>query len=237
MAEDGGENNREELEQLRSEYQRDQVSYIRRYKSLQESYQALIDLAMQLVEALEDSLQGRQVSEEYISSMCRRLFGVSARSLPAQDPAAGASLLRASIASHSDRLEAGVSHSVPLFPSLDLQRVKSDLSSLEGREVPLLLQALRTRLTQSVVSFFYTVMPYMVPSTVVRPELPWRHGWSDRTIYDTVDRPLPPYKFSPGHSGSHGWSPDSFPPAYLLPRKFISRQCALLSLIYQIIEN
>ena len=133
---------------MRSEYKREQVSYIRRYKSLQESYQTLIDLAMQLVETLEDSLHGKPISEEYISSMCRRLFGVSAKSLPSQESASGASLLRASIATHSNCLEAGLSQNVPLYPSLDLQRVKSDLSSLEGREVPLLLQALRTRLTQ-----------------------------------------------------------------------------------------
>ena len=140
------------------------MSYIRRYKSLQESYQALIDLAMQLVEALEESLQGRPISEEYISGMCRKLFGVSAKSLPTQESGCGASLLRASIASHSDRLDAGVSQSVPLYPSLDLHRIKSDLSPssaspssssssclLEGgREVPLLLQALRIRLTQLV---------------------------------------------------------------------------------------
>ena len=132
---------------MRNEYKREQVSYIRRYKSLQESYQTLIDLAMQLVETLEDSLHGKPISEEYISSMCRRLFGVSAKSLP-QESSSGASLLRASIATHSNCLEAGLSRNVPLYPSLDLQRVKSDLSSLEGREVPLLLQALRTRLTQ-----------------------------------------------------------------------------------------
>ena len=124
------------------------MSYIKRYKALQESYQTLIDLAMQLVEALEDSLHGRPISEEYITSMCRRLFGVSAKSMPAQDPALGASLLRASIASHSGLLEAGISQNVPLYPSLHLQRVKSDLCSLEGRQVPLLLQALRLRLTQ-----------------------------------------------------------------------------------------
>ncbi|KAI6654686.1 LisH domain-containing protein ARMC9 isoform X2 [Oopsacas minuta] len=147
---EGGDNNREEIEQMRSEYKREQVSYIKRYKSLQESYQTLIDLAMQLVEALEDSLHGRPISEEYISSMCRRLFGVSAKSVPSQDSNSGASLLRASIASHSDRLDAGISQNIPLYPSLDLQRVKSDLCTLEGREIPLLLQALRTRLTHSL---------------------------------------------------------------------------------------
>lgn len=140
-----------ELENLRTEYQRRSLTFIKRHKSLQEAYHTLIDIAMELVDSLEDSLKGEPISEEYVSNMCRKLFGISTNHSQ-HNISAGTSLIRASISSYSELMLTNTSphkmHNMPLYPSLDYNKIKQDITILNSDCIGRILQALRLRLTQ-----------------------------------------------------------------------------------------
>ncbi|XP_061634199.1 lisH domain-containing protein ARMC9 isoform X5 [Phyllopteryx taeniolatus] len=160
---EGGKSSKEALQQLQVQLVESELcsaNYMRKFSKMQADYYQLIGIAAELVESLEATINGKNISPEYLQSVFVRLFSSQMRqstvqmtdltrpgtgyySMSPYDDGYASSILRASIAPHRAK-------EVPMLPSLDYVKVKKDL--LEGSDSlrSLLLQALRWRLTRSL---------------------------------------------------------------------------------------
>ncbi|XP_063057272.1 lisH domain-containing protein ARMC9 isoform X2 [Engraulis encrasicolus] len=130
------------------EAERKASTYLRKFQKMQADYHNLIGVTAELVDALEATVSGKPISPEYLQGVCVRLFSnqmsqSDAQSVDFTRPGTASSMLRASIAPPQPR-------EVPLLPSLDYDKLKTDLTNGPDRIQALLLQALRWRLTRSV---------------------------------------------------------------------------------------
>ncbi|XP_057697097.1 lisH domain-containing protein ARMC9 isoform X2 [Corythoichthys intestinalis] len=151
------------LQQLQlqlTESERCSASYMRKFNKMQADYYQLIGITAELVDSLEASISGKNISPEYLQSVCARLFSSQMRhstvqatdftrpgtgyySMSPYDDGYASSILRASIAPNRPT-------EVPVLPSLDYMKLKKDLLEGSDRLKCLLLQALRWRLTRSI---------------------------------------------------------------------------------------
>ncbi|XP_051930498.1 lisH domain-containing protein ARMC9 isoform X1 [Hippocampus zosterae] len=160
---EGGKSSKEALQQLHVqlvESERRSASYMRKFNKMQADYYQLIGITAELVDSLEATISGKNISPEYLQSVCARLFSSQMRqstvpttdltrpgtgyySMSPYDDGYASSILRASIAPYRSR-------EVPMLPSLDYVKLKKDLLEGSDRLRSLLLQALRWRLTRSL---------------------------------------------------------------------------------------
>ncbi|XP_072030947.1 lisH domain-containing protein ARMC9-like isoform X2 [Amphiura filiformis] len=126
------------------------MTYIKRFNKLQSDYHNLIGITAELVDSLEQCINGNMVTPEYLQTVCSRLFSNQLReSVDVNRPATAASIIRASFVQPSPIPEEKSDNEVPLLPSLDYEKVREDMLHEETRKRALLLQALRWRLTRS----------------------------------------------------------------------------------------
>uniref|UniRef100_A0A6I8SKE1 LisH domain-containing protein ARMC9 n=1 Tax=Xenopus tropicalis TaxID=8364 RepID=A0A6I8SKE1_XENTR len=143
-------NNQELLQQLQQqlmETEHKARTYKKCFNRMQSDYHNLIGVTADLVDSLEATINGKLITPEYLQSVCTRLFSTqmkqsSAQSIDFTRPGTASSMLRASIAPLKQQ-------EVPLFPSLDYEKLKKDLVFGNDRLKALILQALRWRLTRS----------------------------------------------------------------------------------------
>ncbi|KAM9848279.1 lisH domain-containing protein ARMC9 [Aulostomus maculatus] len=160
---EGGGSIKEAMQQLQlqlAETDWRATSYMRKFNKMQADYHNLIGITAELVDSLEATVSGKMVSPEYLQNVYVRLFSSQARqsvvqsadfirpgtgyySMSPYDDGYASSLLRASIAPQRPK-------DVPMLPSLDYEKLKSDLVEGSDRLRSLLLQALRWRLTRSL---------------------------------------------------------------------------------------
>ncbi|XP_077439949.1 lisH domain-containing protein ARMC9 isoform X2 [Vanacampus margaritifer] len=160
---EGGKSSKEALQQLQvqlveSEYRAN--SYMQKFKKMQGDYCQLFDIATELIDSLEATFSGKNVTPEYMQSVYGRLLsrqmkdnavqmtdltrpGTGYYSMSPYDDGYASSMLRASIAPYRPK-------EVPMLPSLDYVKLKKDLLQGSDRLRCLLLQALRWRLTRSL---------------------------------------------------------------------------------------
>ncbi|XP_077463429.1 lisH domain-containing protein ARMC9 isoform X4 [Stigmatopora argus] len=147
---EGGRSSKEAMQQLQlqlAESERCCASYTRKFDKMQADYYQLIGITAELVDSLEATISGKNISPEYLQSVCARLFSRQMRQSTLQGtdltrPGTASSILRASIAPKPME--------VPVLPSLDYVKLKKDLVEGSDRLKSLLLQALRWRLTRSI---------------------------------------------------------------------------------------
>ncbi|XP_033107684.1 lisH domain-containing protein ARMC9-like isoform X2 [Anneissia japonica] len=119
------------------------TAYVKRYNYLQSDYHNLIGITAELVDSLENCINGNMVTPEYLQTVCSRLFTTQLReSMDTTRPGTAAQYVRSSVAHYSPE-------NLAVPPSLDYTKVKHDAVYAESRECAKLLQALRWRLTQS----------------------------------------------------------------------------------------
>ncbi|XP_018096826.1 lisH domain-containing protein ARMC9 isoform X1 [Xenopus laevis] len=143
-------NNQEQLQQLQQqlmETEHKARTYKKCFNKMQSDYHNLIGVTADLVDSLEATINGKLITPEYLQSVCTRLFSAqmkqsSAQSIDFTRPGTASSMLRASIAPLKQQ-------EVPLFPSLDYEKLKKDLVFGNDRLKAFILQALRWRLTRS----------------------------------------------------------------------------------------
>ncbi|XP_077463427.1 lisH domain-containing protein ARMC9 isoform X3 [Stigmatopora argus] len=148
---EGGRSSKEAMQQLQlqlAESERCCASYTRKFDKMQADYYQLIGITAELVDSLEATISGKNISPEYLQSVCARLFSRQMRQSTLQGtdltrPGTASSILRASIAPNRPM-------EVPVLPSLDYVKLKKDLVEGSDRLKSLLLQALRWRLTRSI---------------------------------------------------------------------------------------
>ncbi|KAJ8021710.1 LisH domain-containing protein ARMC9 [Holothuria leucospilota] len=139
----------QKLQQSVVDAERRTMTYIKRYNKIQADYHNLIGITAELVDTLESCISGKQVTPDYLQTVCQRLFSNQLReSVDVNRPPTANSLLKASYAQYSPIIEEK-NEDIPLLPSLDYDHVKRDMIHAETREKALLLQALRWRLTRS----------------------------------------------------------------------------------------
>lgn len=143
----GGTESEEKLRlvsQRLADAERRTQTYVKRYNKMQADYHNLIGITAELVETFEQTLQGKELSMEYLSEICSRLFSNQVRqSLDLTRPGTAALALRQSIAPPQP---------APLPEKhfiLDYTKIKNDLLNSSEKRQALLLQALRWRLTKS----------------------------------------------------------------------------------------
>ncbi|XP_061539252.1 lisH domain-containing protein ARMC9 isoform X4 [Phycodurus eques] len=147
---EGGKSSKEALQQLQVQLVESELcsaNYMRKFSKMQADYYQLIGIAAELVESLEATINGKNISPEYLQSVFVRLFSSQMRQSTVQmtdltRPGTASSILRASIAPQAKE--------VPMLPSLDYVKLKKDLLEGSDRLRSLLLQALRWRLTRSL---------------------------------------------------------------------------------------
>ncbi|XP_052213977.1 lisH domain-containing protein ARMC9-like isoform X2 [Dreissena polymorpha] len=132
------------------EAERKTMSYIKRHNKVQADYHSLIGITADLVDALEQTVQGKTISPEYLQQLCGRLFSAHiGQSVDFNNrPGTAGTMLRQSV--HQPQSQPNVlerQEEVQLH--LDYERLKQDLQSALERRKCLLLQALRWRLTQA----------------------------------------------------------------------------------------
>lgn len=130
------------------EAERKTMSYIKRHNKVQADYHNLIGITADLVDALEQTVQGKTISPEYLQQLCGRLFNAhfGGQSVDLTRPGTAGDALRQSIAPRqATKTELLDDTSVVL----EYEKVKKDLQSASDRRKCLLLQALRWRLTQA----------------------------------------------------------------------------------------
>ncbi|XP_067370792.1 lisH domain-containing protein ARMC9 isoform X2 [Channa argus] len=148
---EGGRSTKEAMQQLQVqlvESERRIAGYVRKFNKMQADYHNLIGITAELVDSLEATVSGKMISPEYLQSVCARLFSSQMRQSVVQStdftrPGTASSMLRASIAPQRSK-------EVPMLPSLDYEKLKTDLVEGADRLKSLLLQALRWRLTRSL---------------------------------------------------------------------------------------
>ncbi|XP_068445584.1 lisH domain-containing protein ARMC9 isoform X2 [Clinocottus analis] len=160
---EGGRSTKEAVQQLQLqlvESDRRITSYVRKFNKMQADYHNLIGITAELVDSLEATVSGKLISPEYLQSVCVRLFSSQMRqsvvhstdftrpgtgyySMSPYDDGYASSMLRASIVPQKSK-------EVPMLPSLDYEKLKTDLVGGSDRLKSLLLQALRWRLTRSL---------------------------------------------------------------------------------------
>uniref|UniRef100_H3AF96 LisH domain-containing protein ARMC9 n=1 Tax=Latimeria chalumnae TaxID=7897 RepID=H3AF96_LATCH len=136
-----------QLQQQLMEAERKTVTYMKRFNKIQADYHNLIGVTAELVDSLEATVNGKMITPEYLQNVCVRLFSSQLRqslgpSIDFTRPGTASSMLRASIAPPKGK-------EVPLLPSLDYEKLKTDLIYGSDRLKAALLQALRWRLTRS----------------------------------------------------------------------------------------
>ncbi|XP_071946131.1 lisH domain-containing protein ARMC9-like isoform X2 [Antedon mediterranea] len=133
----------QQLQQNVIDAEKKATGYVKRYNYLQSDYHNLIGITAELVDSLENCINGKMVTPEYLQTVCARLFTTQLReSMDTTRPGTAAQYVRSSVAHFS--LE-----NVEELPSLDYAKIKSAMVCAEPREQAKLLQALRWRLTQS----------------------------------------------------------------------------------------
>lgn len=145
----------EQLKKLQTQLtRREQRSsqYQKRYSKIQADYHKLIGIAAELVDSLEDTVRGKMVTPEYLQNICVRLFAPSnGESVDISKPGTASSILRASLA-YDELPRLAESVDIPYKPSLDYDKIKTDLLTLPERKRAFLLQALRWNLTQAITN-------------------------------------------------------------------------------------
>ncbi|XP_028857179.1 lisH domain-containing protein ARMC9 isoform X3 [Denticeps clupeoides] len=141
------QNNKDLMQQMQvqlAEMEMKASSYMRKFSKTQADYHNLIGVTAELVDSLEATISGKMISPEYLQGVCVRLFGNQsvAQSIDFIRPGTASSMLRASIPT--------LAKDVPLLPSLDYEKLKTDLINGSDRRKVALLQALRWRLTRSI---------------------------------------------------------------------------------------
>ncbi|XP_064418261.1 lisH domain-containing protein ARMC9 [Latimeria chalumnae] len=154
-----GHGRKDQLQQQLMEAERKTVTYMKRFNKIQADYHNLIGVTAELVDSLEATVNGKMITPEYLQNVCVRLFSSQLRqslgpsidftrpgtgyySMSPCDDGYASSMLRASIAPPKGK-------EVPLLPSLDYEKLKTDLIYGSDRLKAALLQALRWRLTRS----------------------------------------------------------------------------------------
>ncbi|KAG8445016.1 hypothetical protein GDO86_009963 [Hymenochirus boettgeri] len=125
----------------------EQLFEVERFNKIQSDYHDLIVVTAELVDSLEATINGKMISPEYLQSVYKRLFSnkmkrSASQSIDFSRPGTASSLLRASVVPMRQQ-------DVPLFPSLDYEKLKKDLLLGNDRLKVFILQALRWRLTRS----------------------------------------------------------------------------------------
>ncbi|XP_052760262.1 lisH domain-containing protein ARMC9-like isoform X1 [Mya arenaria] len=127
--------------------ERKTMSYIKRHNKVQADYHSLIGITADLVDALEQTVQGKTISPEYLQQLCGRLFSAHmGQSVDLQRPGTAGAMLRQSV--HQGNVSK-LDNPEELSLVLDYDRLKQDLHRTPDRQKCLLLQALRWRLTQA----------------------------------------------------------------------------------------
>eukprot|EP00117_Sycon_ciliatum_P015117 scpid50044/ scgid15102/ LisH domain-containing protein ARMC9; Melanoma/melanocyte-specific tumor antigen KU-MEL-1; NS21 len=140
-----------ELEKLRMQMQECEeraLLYIRRCTDAQTDYQSLLSIAMDLVEALQQTVSGNPVTADQIQLLCSRLFKANA-TMDSSRPIAAVDVLQSTLTDMKLQTEP---HHSQIRPSLDYDKIKEQLPKLSHKDAALLFQALRLRLTQSSTS-------------------------------------------------------------------------------------
>lgn len=130
------------------EAERKTMSYIKRHNKVQADYHNLIGITADLVDALEQTVQGKTISPEYLQHLCGRLFNahITGQSVDMTRPGTAGDALRQSIAPRqASKLDLQEESQMVL----DYEKIKQDLQVASERRKCLLLQALRWRLTQA----------------------------------------------------------------------------------------
>eukprot|EP00794_Sanderia_malayensis_P014906 gene14907-16450_t len=147
------ENHIEALQQQISEHEHRATTYFKRYTKIQADYRNLINIAAELVDALENAVRGQMVSPEYLHEICERLFKNGQNPMQSTTdftrPGTAGSMLRASINNFQG---VAIGSDVPYLPSLNYGQIKEDLRRLTTRKKALLLQALRLAISPGVVA-------------------------------------------------------------------------------------
>lgn len=127
------------------------MMYNRKYQKLQADYHSLISIAADLIDSLEQAVQGHPIDMDFLQTMCERLFAnqlhqsVSA-SVDLRRPGTAGNMLRQSIAV-SKVNAAAVDHLH--MGDIDYDKVKYVMTDGENEQRALLLQALRWKLTKA----------------------------------------------------------------------------------------
>ncbi|CAI8031354.1 LisH domain-containing protein ARMC9 [Geodia barretti] len=115
------EGSAQEVVLLREQLAESRRHYSERLAEIQDSYHTLVGIALELLDALEAAIAGRQVTPESIQNICSRLFGSSLPDAAASGdirPGTATSILRQSVISMRDNIQAPVSlHTSTPIPS------------------------------------------------------------------------------------------------------------------------
>ncbi|XP_071508991.1 lisH domain-containing protein ARMC9-like [Diadema antillarum] len=144
--------NSEQLQKLQQavvDAEKRNMTYVKRYNKIQSDYHNLIGITAELVDTLENCIKGKQVTPEYVQTVCQRLFSNQlSESVDVTRPPTAASVLKVSY-QHQSVIPEEIRDTMPVLPTLDYTKVKEDIMRAETRRKALLLQALRWRLTRS----------------------------------------------------------------------------------------
>ncbi|XP_065842668.1 lisH domain-containing protein ARMC9-like [Oscarella lobularis] len=125
-----------------------EILFLDRLQRIQTNYQSLLNVTVELLGALEGSLGGKTMTSGFIEGLVTRVTGHTLQSadIDISRPRTATKFMMASIQA------AGIEalKEAALLPSLNYNKIKSDLKVLPERNRVLLLQALRWRLTKSV---------------------------------------------------------------------------------------
>lgn len=135
------------LQQQLMDAEKKTMSYIKRHNKVQADYHNLIGITADLVDALEQTVQGKVISPEHLQQLCARLFNTHiTQSVDLTRPGTAGDALRQSIAPQAAAAREMIDEG-PVV--LDYSKVKHDMAFGADRRKCLLLQALRWRLTQA----------------------------------------------------------------------------------------
>ncbi|ELU06099.1 hypothetical protein CAPTEDRAFT_181527 [Capitella teleta] len=135
-----------DMEQKIAELEKKSDVYLKRCNRVQGDYHNLIGITADLVDSLEQTVQGNPVTPEYLQEVCHRLFSSHLRqSVDLTRPGTAGEMLRQSVIPPQG-LQPGDSAPGQAF---DFEKIKHDMTSSAVNEQALLLQALRWKLTKS----------------------------------------------------------------------------------------
>ncbi|RNA21811.1 lisH domain-containing ARMC9 isoform X2 [Brachionus plicatilis] len=136
------------LKQQLAESEKRTMAFMRKFNRVQSEYHSLIGITAELVDSLENSINGKPVSNEYIQNICFKLFNTQLKqTIDFTRPGTAGDHIRNSLA--YQKLIPEKSDLKKTIPSLDFVKIKHDLTHQHEKRQLALLQALRWRLTKA----------------------------------------------------------------------------------------
>ncbi|CAF0879503.1 unnamed protein product [Brachionus calyciflorus] len=136
------------LKQQLMESEKRTMAFMRKFNRVQSEYHTLIGITAELVDSLENTINGKPVSNEYIQNICFKLFNtqLTKQTIDFTRPGTAGDHIRRSLA---QKITTEKSDLKKTSTPLDFLKIKHDLIHQNEKRQITLLQALRWRLTKS----------------------------------------------------------------------------------------